>query len=915
MDYMELYVKPSEIVREIMATPGLRKHLTFGHDDVGDGAVHAFNQSPFHKEPFKWMYNTSFYHQNVQYSIGDSVMVVEDDNEQQLRIESLDFRPPPGWDNAVVEDDHVGKWLPHLYVTGLAYEFDEMAQELVLTPVEVTYPAGLITERIHDIDNICHYQTLADGSCVDPRTQPQPERTFRDVVAALPFVWLAFYIDKYGSSKNGNQSTEALYCMVCNVHPSVYGSAPMIFDVMLLPHGCNVLTAMGGICEDLRKLAKTGVYCLDSVDGVMLHVRAAIAILPADSPQAYLSCRGMGASAKLNGRACALPLSQVGDSTIDCRDHTLRRCKAQTDVAVAMMQAYAAKHNYPKTKIKVMRKYFGLVMRACVWELCPLDAHLQSFWDGSHLIWFGVFKNCLAEALIVLRDTGMRTEFIARIQQFCYPRGLTAPLRVLKDKLGAGVTMEGFRTVCMLVPYCGEGIFPDKVLKWFVDFRKFAAACFSALSVEGVTRVQEEGRSLIRRGVKSLGNSAKGMPFILITGQKPNTHGLLEFVIHTLPALRNGMFADCRVFEKKHGPNKAAGGAGRGGRGGGHGESVALHWSCRRLCLRDMLLELYWFGQEGHETFKYTLAPYLLTLRDYRKGKEHNAHPLIQSITGCLHVVGNDPAGLNWATGEAGWLPKRISKWRTATWKPYKPKPSHEAWTMPPAELEEILRLSRQMRELPVPADALALEYCLVGKAYREVGARRLWVHVNDAVEVHLHGQTSSWCRVKQIVCVRQPIWFCKDHNQEFDPDQGCVDATCRRATTWSHRMWVIPDWYCPTVNQHGDVYTKHKIRMAPLVQHMALGPDEYAFKPILANEVQVQVCVTHSCIREGHNKSCGIIWFCKAHNREFDTDQGCVYATCRPYMKDCHDLALRPVWEIINRESGMSGFSTRGSH
>ena len=391
--------------------------------------------------------------------------------------------------------------------------------------------------------------------------------------------------------------------MVCNVHPRVYGSQAMIFDLMLLPDGCDVTTALGGICQDLRMLSTTGVYCYDSDPGTcaMRTVRAAIAMLPADSPQAALSCRALGNSAKLNGRACATPLAKVGDSTIDCRDHTVRRCKEQSDVAVAMMQAYITKRGYLPTKIQELRRWFGLALRSCMWDICPIDAHLQSFWDGSHLTWFGVFKNSLAEAHATLANTAKRTEFIARVQQFKYPRGVSAPVRVLKDKLGAGVTMEDFRTVCMLVPYCCDGIFPKSVLRWFVDFCKFASACFSALSVADVARLQDEGRSLIRRGARD----QEG--YTLITGQKPNTHGLLELVIHTLPALRNGTFADCRPFETRHGPNKAAGGAKRGGRGGGYGEVNALHWSRRRLCLRGLLLDHMWFSTNGVEILSHTL--------------------------------------------------------------------------------------------------------------------------------------------------------------------------------------------------------------------------------------------------------------------------------------------------------------------
>jgi hypothetical protein len=401
--------------------------------------------------------------------------------------------------------------------------------------------------------------------------------------------------------------------------------------------------------------------------------------------------------------------------------------------------------------------------------------------------------------------------------------------------------------------------------------------------VADVARLQDEGRSLIRRGVHDQDG------YTLIIGKKPNTHGLLELVLHTLPALRNATFADCRPFETKHGPNKAAGGARRGGRGGGYGEITALKWSRRRLCLRGLLLNRTWFSSDDEvQTLTHSLSPNLLTLRDYRKGKAHNAHPLLQRITGSLEVVGDDPACLRWDAGEAGWRPKALTTWRSAEWLPTK---QTSLWIIPPGEVAHLLPEARRDRGLPVPAVTSHFEYCVVWKAYRDVGARRFWVHVGDDVEVHLHDRegASSWCRVRQIIVVR--------HSDGL------------------HRMWVIPSWYCSTIDEDGDIYRRHRLRGTPLVRKLELGPDDHDFKPILADEVQVQVCVTHSCIRQGHLQTCGVRTFCQTHHIEFNPELGCRHGGCVTYLKDVHNLERRAIWEIINRESGMSGCSTRGFH
>ena len=218
-------------------------------------------------------------------------------------------------------------------------------------------------------------------------------------------------------------------------------------------------------------------------------------------------------------------------------------------------------------------------------------------------------------------------------------------------------------------------------------------------------------------------------------------------------------------------------------------------------------------------------------------------------------------------------------------------------WKSPPSALEALLPEARVDRGLPAPEHDIQLSYCVVEKMYKEVGARRLWIQVGDDVEVHLHDRAgaSSWCRVAQIVAVRH-----------FDPSEP-------RNTL--HRLWVIPTWYCSTLPGDGDSYSLHRVRKTPLVRKLQLGPDQIAWKPILARECQVQVCVTHSCIRDGLQQSCGLQRFCNTHNRWFSAPLGCKRAACLTFPKDVHDEVKRPVWEIVDRATGMSGCSTRGSH
>ena len=888
------YIKPSEVVRTFMSTPGLRKHLTQGHDEVGDGPVHSFNQSPFHKQPLKWMYDQSFYHKGIEYAVGDSVEL--SDGGKRLLIESLEYRVRPGSDKVKFEEEDYGAWLPSLYVVGLLYSYDAMGGSMYLSCEAISAPASEVRQHIADIDTVCTQQVLRNGRCI-PRKLGRPTFAFPGARGSEPFLWLAVYIDKFGSTRSG--STEGIYLMVCNVDPAVYASEETIFTLMLLSDGCDLTTALPGICLDLAMLSTTGVRCYDCSEDTdcILTVRAAVAMLPADSLQAYVSCRALGSTAKLTGRNCSLQMADVKNPAVDCRDHTRRRRRTQSDAAVTLMRTYGARHSYTHDKMNTLRRWFGVQLRPCIWaDVKYLDPHMLSFWDASHLLWFGVFKNCLAVALATLKKKELKRTFVARIQQFKYPRGVSAPMRVLHTSLGPGVTMEGFRTVCMVLPYCGHGLFPNSVLKWFISFCRFAAACFSPLSKDGVVRLQTQARDLIRRGSRSQDG------YVLIQGCKPNTHGMLEMVLHTLPAFRNGIFCDTRHFETHHSGPKADGGGNRGGRGGGHGEANSMRWSRRRDCLRTMFYGGTWFSVEG----THTLSPTLAGLRDYRPGLGHTAHPLVQLQTGRIKVV-QSVVSLLWDHDGEEWLPSVSGAWAVSTKDDRKGVRAWQTWShcvKGEPEIENRLSVARSERphlcshpnQIARSALLGPVQYSVAKAMHKDVGARRLWVHEGDAVEVELVPGVPAWCRVRRIFVVRH------------------ADGL--------HRMWIVPEWCTPLHNPSGDVYTHHPLRGTTLIRGLPLSEGNLS-QPILASEVRVQVCLTHSCKRKAVYKKdvlptvglCVTRMYCAKHGLVFV--EGCAQQCTsgdRTYMQDDHDEILNTKYEIVDRRSGMSGLSTRAS-
>ena len=114
--------------------------------------------------------------------------------------------------------------------------------------------------------------------------------------------------------------------------------------------------------------------------------------LPADSIQAQVAFRHMGNNALMNSRSCLIHFNDVTDHTVDCRDHSLQRRLEQTDLIVEQIREEVADRNLSSNQEKNVRKHYGIYPKRWILHRTLCDPHMMSWWDPSHLLWFGLFK-------------------------------------------------------------------------------------------------------------------------------------------------------------------------------------------------------------------------------------------------------------------------------------------------------------------------------------------------------------------------------------------------------------------------------------------------------------------------------------------------------------------------------------------
>ena len=716
-----------------------------------------------------------------------------------------------------------------------------------------------------------------------------------------PFLWLSVYVDKVGTANAHGKSTECVYLGLNSVDRSIYGTRDTIFTLKLLPHGTHLDPALAPERRDLQLLATKGVEVYDCQTGNIVTLRAGIAMFPADHVQATVGCRALGNSARRGGRGCSLLRVDNGNPDVDCRDHTLRRRAERTDAEAAAMQEEIEMQSLGKTARTDLRRAFGHYEWPSMYRGLACDPHVQHFWDGSHLIWFGIYPQ-MTKAVIEKMMGVQKVELVTRIHQLPWPSGISPPLLLAKMAAdtskssnkgiyGQGVTMEGWRILACVSQWAYDGLADEADVKLLVAMCRLAARVFGPLTLHDVAEVQTTVRALIR--------SLTDREGLLAGKTNPNLHGLLEFAMCTLPAIRDATLTDCRPYETHHACTKMSMVGARSGRAGDCGERAALVWYNRRCTLRHMLGGTTWHFDCGTEM---RMSPSLAGLRDPREGRGHLPHPLFASLSNIPTPKTRRPeqglqegAGEVWQALDAG---RSIPLDGAGVREPdlSSLQASYRTW------VGRELRLDRAVFRI-------AMGLLRVGDGPMPI------IRVNDdARGTEDNGIDPAWCTVSRI-------WVVKEAGDENDEAQETI--------------WVWPDWWWPTDGaargrrgRNGDYtdlneYTTHHVRNTWYVMRRPEVDDDSPSFPVLATRLRFQVMVLHSCVRDGglHYRRqgvghCTVRTACTDHPAaELAEDTGrCTVDGCGRRLQsiDYHDAQTNTWYEVFEREHGYSGATQR---
>ena len=160
-------------VKRVYATPALRDKISDQvYEDPGDGAPTQFNQTPFCKEPFKYMYLRTFFHRTApdqeptEFRVDD---VVKLRDSTVMRIDKLSYRAP-NWQNrrSVAVAKAGGDVFPVLVITGPVFR---PVREVHVCHVEtiVSYQAIEVVKKLavgtraDNADIVCAGEVTASG--------------------------------------------------------------------------------------------------------------------------------------------------------------------------------------------------------------------------------------------------------------------------------------------------------------------------------------------------------------------------------------------------------------------------------------------------------------------------------------------------------------------------------------------------------------------------------------------------------------------------------------------------------------------------------------------------------------------------------------------------------------------------------
>ena len=545
------------------------------------------------------------------------------------------------------------------------------------------------------------------------------------------------------------------------------------------------------------------------------------------------------------------------------------------------MRAEQVNFRLKKTPAKDLNKAYGTRPVQSLWRGVSCDPHVQSWIDGSHLIWFGLYPD-ICKGIVQLMSAQQRSELTVRLQQFPWPQGVSPPLLIAKEVVasgskstgvfGSGVTMDGWRMLAYASQSCYDGLCTRAHLRLLVDITRLAARMFSALTATDCDELVAVGRGILRRGWGQGGLLSADQPH-----GKPNTHNLLELLLHTLPALRNALFSDCRPLESHHQVAKATMAGRRGGRGGDSGQGKALLWYTRRVCARLLLGGMVWHTSGGT---RLEMSSKLLGARDFRTGRRHLPHPTLAALTSLTprqHDLSIADSG--------GWVPGVMEKEQLLTAMDVSLRRQlHDASLRD--DVEPVVAMNGDV--LP-DCDGACFRACSALMGAED--GRQLVVRAGDDVACTYDGQP-AWYTIRRMLVV----WA-----------RGEV------------RVWIWPEWWCAVMNtrreavQHADRHTT-LVERASADERGRQGLAEWL--PVQPTQLHRQVSVVHSCKRPGATATvrrrvgeCKVVTMCPLHDLPHGLEEGCPSPECtrKGTRTDRHDWS-NTYFEVFDHAAGFNG-------
>jgi len=638
-----------------------------------------------------------------------------------------------------------------------------------------------------------------------------------------------------------------------------------IQTLALVESGVDTGEVVREILKECRLL--TGFKTYFARTGTEVELQGALAMVVADSVQLSHQCRHGGAASTTNCPNCTCIIEDRLDTTLELNSSNVTRFRMQTDCIIDSINTYLLalqeeKYNggrVPISRCQNIRREFGVSSLRPSWFLGAFfDEHRQGLRDAEHLIYYGLLKqllNFLTTAPIM--KAGALHIFISRVSAFQWPKGTSTlafdfnPKRGQK-RWGTEVSMTMYKQLGLCVLFCLDGLVDRSYIKHYSELWLWhIRVLYLPVSHNDVPALQEEGLRILEYGEDHLNE----------VYDRPNGHGLLEFIKRTLPLIVNVRFAMSGRFEKHHQPGKRV------------NVSRNMIMNSMNLENKRSTLRHMFHGMKWGPNREYALGPGLMNLCNYGRGKEQKPHRLLLQITKVLPEPQLLPHmdSYDWNTK---WTPSNMVK-RDALGKlgPLTMAPSPREWTA-------ILRfLHEQDPDTIYHKTECTFQYPRILKTYYH-DATSAMVRVGDSVQVNPSSDDPTaqfqHCIIIKIIEVRHKI---------------------------TNFIVFIPRWYDVCDGKE----RRHPIRGTRIVKLLS-SPDDapadqhHVLEVFSVDCINHQVMIVHAC--HDSNVSCVPVLLCPQHGVCGCTQLSCIDQSSYVTQLE-HNILDNPHFEIVNEVQG----------